>query len=114
MIELTPSGISSYIKARLQAPLPTSKAAPVTVGTGSGTPAIIHPPTVQAPPSAVASVEQQISTSTQLMENTVTTAGIGNNQNSLPVTRKLINGHAYTWLAALVIIGIFAVMAERK
>lgn len=114
MIALTPSGVSSYIKSRLQATFPVTKPAPPSVATGSGTPAIYKPPTVQAPPSAVAAVSNQLATSNQLMENTVTGAGTGAGTSSFPITKKIINGHAIALIAGLAIALVFALAYDRK
>jgi hypothetical protein len=115
MITEAISGLRNAIVTRVGVKLPVGKpAAPVSLGTGSGTPAVILPPTVAAPPSATQAVDQQLASSNQIMENTVTGAGIGAGNNSLPITVKVKTPSAYLWLAALGIALILAVLVDME
>lgn len=82
-------GVEKSNEFLLQTKINLTKYQPPTPRTGAGLPAVWQPPTIQAPPSAAASVMQAIDNSTQLEENTNTGAGIGAGYNSFPMTVKL-------------------------
>jgi hypothetical protein len=97
-------GVTEAIKNRLARPITTSRAKLPSLSTGSGTPAVYHPPTVEPPPNTQALVQQQLASSTQLATNTDTGSGIGAGRTS-PVKSVLVPGaKSYIWLGALVVL----------
>jgi hypothetical protein len=103
-----PAGANPAIQKRFQAPIAIRKPAPVSLGTGGGQPAIYAPPTVAPPPSATQAVSQQLETSDQLNENTITGQGIGAGKSSTPVTVKVKTS---TYYAAIALMGVVLVLA---
>jgi hypothetical protein len=106
-------GFSSSIKNFLRGRLAVGTPPPVSTSTGSGTPAVYQPPTIDPPPSAAQAVLQQTNTSEQLAENINTGAGTGAGRVSNAITFKVPGKTAYLILAGLAALLVFAYMKDK-
>jgi hypothetical protein len=100
--EVPATGLMAAISSRINVALATFKTKPVSTSTGGGSAVVQEPPTIVPPPNATSAVAQQVDTSTQLYENTVTNAGTGAGRTSLPTPlKRTIPSWAYIILAVL-------------
>lgn len=107
------SGVTTSIRNRLAALIPTGRAVPISTQTGAGTELIYREPTVAPPPNAASAVMQQTDTSVQLQENTVTGSGTGAGRSSSPITFSIITQNSILVLAGLVIVLILAYAVDK-